>query len=89
LPDPSTARTSNVCRPWARFVYTAGEVQVAYAAPSSEHSNVAPAGSDENVNVAVEFAVGSAGPKSIVVSGAAGISVASANGERLRTSPQT
>jgi hypothetical protein len=50
-------------------VTSAGEVHAVKLAPSSEHSNIASASSDENVNVAVVSSVGEAGPESIEVSG--------------------
>ena len=51
-------------------MYAFGEAHAANAAPSSEHSNVAPARSEENSNVAFALSVGSSGASSIVVSGA-------------------
>jgi hypothetical protein len=36
------ASTANVCVPFARFEYVAGEVHDTYAPPSSEQLNVAP-----------------------------------------------
>src|SRR5918999_5646446 len=64
------ARTANVCSPSARLVYVTGEVQAAKAAPSSEHSKVAPATSAEKPKVAVLLS-GSCGAESMVVSGVA------------------
>ena len=52
VPNPLTARTWNVWLPTARPVYDLGVVQAANAAPSSAHSNVAPAGVDVNEKLA-------------------------------------
>jgi hypothetical protein len=51
-------------------VYSAGEVQASYAAPSSEHSKVEPASLEEKVRVALVLVVVASGPEPIVVSGA-------------------
>src|SRR5687767_5749275 len=69
LPAPSLARTWNSCRPGARFVYSAGEVQELNAGASRAHSKLEPPSLLENLNSALLLAVGSSGPKSIVVSG--------------------
>ena len=50
-----------------------GDEQATNGPPSSAHSNVEPAWSDENSNVALVFAVSDTGPRSIVVSGRATI----------------
>src|ERR671919_1683827 len=70
-PSGSVARTLKLCQPVARPVYSFGELQGSYAAPSSEHSKVDPARSEENVNVALVLSVSVAGAESIVVCGGA------------------
>src|SRR5204862_7818846 len=66
----STARTANTCscsdRPW----YSAGDVQAAGAAPSREHSKVAPAWSEVNSKVASGLSEGFGGSLVIVATGA-------------------
>jgi hypothetical protein len=52
-------------------VYSAGEVQAAKSAPSSEHSKVALGSSDEKVTVAFGLALGDAGPATVVSGGMA------------------
>ena len=69
LPAASVARTRNRWSPSASPLTTRGDVHEAKAPPSSEHSNVEPASSDENVNVPPVAVVGLSGPLSIVVSG--------------------
>ena len=70
VPPAFTARTLNVWLPIARPVSERGLVQVAYAAPSSEHWNVAPAaGLAVNVNSALVLVVDAAGVEVSVVSG--------------------
>jgi hypothetical protein len=66
----SRARTRNWWTPTDRSLSSAGEVQVLYVAPSSEHSKVTPASLDENVRLALVLAVSASGPVRIVVSGA-------------------
>jgi hypothetical protein len=57
---------------------------------SRTHSKLAVGSVDENVNVAVELAVGFSGRSTIVVSGTTVASpAATANGERLSTMAQT
>jgi hypothetical protein len=64
------ARTWKVWLPAARPVYDRGDVQVANAAPSSEHWNVAPvAGVAVNENEALVLLVLAAGDAVMVVSG--------------------
>jgi penicillin-binding protein 1A len=53
LPNASVARTRNTYSPAVSPVSSTGEVQLAYAAPSSEHSNVEPGSLESNENVAV------------------------------------
>ena len=48
-----------------------GEAQAANGPPSSAHSNVEPAWSEENVKLAVGTVMSDSGPVSIVVSGRA------------------
>jgi hypothetical protein len=50
-------------------VYSAGDEQELNASVSRAHSKLEPASLEENLKSAVVFAVGSAGPESIVVSG--------------------
>ncbi len=52
LPATSVARTRNSCAPAASPVYCLGELHAVNAAPSSEHSKLAPASSAENPKVA-------------------------------------
>ncbi len=95
LPAASMARTSKVCAPTTRSVYTTGEAQAANQAPSMAHSNVEPASSAEKVNVADVSVVVAAGPLSTVVSGGvvsgggACAGSATANGDSEVTSPHT
>ncbi len=70
FPSTSVARTWKVCSPSAKPVYSAGEVQRLKAASSRAHSYVAISSFDEKVNVADVLLARSAGPASIVVSGA-------------------
>src|SRR3954454_10855996 len=71
LPALSVARTAKVWRPAERLGVVKGEAQALKAAPSTEHSNVELASSEENskVGVAVAIVEPSAGPESIVVWG--------------------
>lgn len=69
-PPGDTARTRNVRMPSASPAYVAGDAQRANAEPSSEHWNVDPGSSLENVNAADVDDVGPAGPESMLVSGA-------------------
>jgi len=69
FPAASIPRTRNVCEPTGKPEYVFGELQVAKAAASNEHANVAPASGDENERVASAAVVEAAGPDSIVVSG--------------------
>jgi hypothetical protein len=69
LPAASRARTWNVCGPFARPLYVCGLVHAVNAAPSSEHSNVAPA-SLVKVKLAELEVLVAPGPVPIVVSGA-------------------
>ena len=71
VPLAFTARTWNVWVPKARPVRLLGVVQVANAAASSAHWNVAPVGVDVNVKVALVLVVDNAGDEVIVVSGGA------------------
>jgi hypothetical protein len=57
FPTASVPWTRNVCEPSTRPVYVFGLVQIANAAPSSEHWNVV-ASAELNVNVALELADG-------------------------------
>ena len=63
LPAASTARTANVCVPFARPPYVAGLAQARQAPPSSEHSKLASV-CEANVKVAVALLTGidDAGP---------------------------
>ncbi len=69
LSAASVARTANVWGPSESAAVVCSEVQPVKAAPSTLHSNVEPASSEEKPNVGVESAVGPVGPESIVVSG--------------------
>ena len=71
LPAGSVARTSKVCGPSPSAAVVWDELQDAHAPPSIRHSKLEPGWSDENANVGVASAVGSEGPLSIVVCGAA------------------
>ena len=71
FPAASVARIRISCWPTVRPVYSLGELHAVKAAPSSEHSNVAPASPAEKVNVALVLWVLAPGPSSIVVFGAA------------------
>ena len=57
-------------------MYAFGELHAPNAPPSSEHSNVEPASSEENENDASRFVVEPSGCASIVVSGASKSGVA-------------
>ena len=70
LPAPSIARTDSVCSPDSRPSGRNGVSHSAYAAPSSEHSNVTSASLEPNVKVASRVGPDWAGPVTIVVSGA-------------------
>src|SRR4051794_40239866 len=70
LPTASVARTANACDPSARSERTKGEMQVAYAATSSLHSNDDPLSVDSKSNVGEGSFDGFAGCAVIVVSGA-------------------
>ena len=63
LPATSTARTANVCVPFARPPYVAGLAHERQTPPSSEHSKPAPA-CEANVKVALALLTGTddAGP---------------------------
>src|SRR5918992_1072746 len=61
LPAASLARTRNTWSPTPRFEYSIGEVHAANDPPSSMHSKVAPASSDEKSNVALVSVVVAAG----------------------------
>ena len=69
LPTVSTARTWNVRAPSTRAAVVCGDVQPANAAPSTRHSNVAPA-SEEKAKVGVLSLVAPVGPLLIVTAGA-------------------
>src|SRR6201999_2677108 len=71
LPAASIARTRNECAPTARPLSARGDVQAAYAALSSEHSNVEPTSVAVNANDAVVAFVLAGGVVPIVVFGAA------------------
>ena len=64
--------------PVAKPKYSCGEEQAVNPEPSRSHSNVAPAGLDENANVALEAFTMPDGPASRIVSGGAGTGVPSA-----------
>ena len=78
LPAASFARTSKACEPWPRLVNCFGETQVAKAAASTRHSNVAPASVSENVKLAVVEAMVPVGPMSIAGMGGATVSTVQA-----------
>ncbi len=69
LSDPSIARAFTVCVPSARRLNVRAAAHGSYAAPSSRHSNVAPASGDANLNAAVVAVVVLPGPLATVVSG--------------------
>ena len=70
LPAESVARTENVCEPSARPVIVADELQAAYGAASSLHSNVDPGFVDVKEKLAKAEVEGSEGWDVIAVSGA-------------------
>jgi hypothetical protein len=70
FPAASVARTRSSCAPSPRPVYSFGEAHDTNAAPSSEHSNVAPASLAARVRLAEVLVVLAAGPDGIVVCGA-------------------
>jgi hypothetical protein len=67
LSDGSVARTLNVCVPFARAEYVAGETQGMKAERLREHSKVEPNSLETNVKVADVFDVVPIGPDVIVV----------------------
>jgi hypothetical protein len=69
LPAGSVARTSNVCVPDARPVYSCGEEHAVKAPASTRHAKPDPASLELKVKVALVAFVGSDGPESTVVSG--------------------
>ena len=73
VPLPLVARTWKLCEPRFCDPYDFGEVQAANTPLSSLHSNVAPPGTEWNVNVdaveVVEQPDDAHGPESITVSG--------------------
>src|SRR5918999_5052060 len=68
-PAESTARTARLCQPIASSLYSTGEVQVSYAAPSSAHSKRTARSPEKLIDADVSVVL-SAGPESILVSGA-------------------
>jgi hypothetical protein len=70
LPAGSTARTPNVCVPFASPLRVAGDVQAAKDPPSRRHWNVAVVSGEWNVNVALAEPTVPLGPVSITVDGA-------------------
>ena len=66
----STPRTANVCWPAASAAKAAGDLHSVNAAPSSEHSKVAPCSDEKPKLVCAVEVEPSAGPESIWVSGA-------------------
>jgi hypothetical protein len=70
LPARSLAFTWNTCEPSARPLYASGLLQVANAAPSNEHANVAGASVLAKEKVAPVEPLGLAGEAVIDVSGA-------------------
>ena len=72
VPAALTARTRNVWLPSASAVYAWGLVQTAKAPASSAHSNVAPAGFDVKLKLALVLDVDAGGDDVIVVSGGTG-----------------
>src|SRR5262245_47153562 len=69
LPAASRARTWNVWTPWARPVRLFGLVQAAYAAPSTEHSNVAEPSGEVNAKLALVEVLFAFGLDVMLVSG--------------------
>ena len=69
LPAGSVARTPKLCVPSARPSYSAGELQVANGAASSEHSKLAPGSSAEKAKAAEALRVSASGPESMLVCG--------------------
>ena len=66
LPAGSVARTSKVWAPSASVAVVSGVEQEPHAPPSTRHSKLEPAWSDENAKVGVVSLVGPEGPLSIV-----------------------
>ena len=77
LPAGSTARTSNPCAPSASTGVTSPGTQPVNGAPSSRHSNRAPASSDANAKLWTALRETPSGPAVMVVSGAT-VSIAKA-----------
>jgi hypothetical protein len=70
LPAASVARTWNVCDAFESPVYACGLVQLAKAAPSSEHWKVLGVSDELNVKLALALVLGFAGLDVMFVSGA-------------------
>src|SRR5918998_2943884 len=68
-PAESIARTARLCQPIARSVYSTGEVQVSYAAPSSAHSKRTARSPEKLIDADVSVVL-SAGPAPILLPGA-------------------